>query len=167
VTADTAVSTRVELLVRAHTPALLAFFARRVSPVEDAADLLSETFLAAWRRVNSIPDDDEAVRPWLFGIARNVLLHHRRSHVRRTALADRLRDDLKTEPSPGFAASTSATEVREALTHLAEKDRELITLIHWDGLSVAEAAGVLRLNESTARSRYRRAKARLREELEG
>lgn len=158
---------RLEAIVREHAPALLAFFARRVDPAEDAADLLSETLLIAWRKAKTIPADDAAVRPWLFGVARNVLLHHRRGWARRQALADRLRDELVATPDPGFTDSPMGDELREALRRLPKIDRELIALIHWDGLSLVEVSRVLQMNESTARSRYRRARQRLRDGLAG
>src|SRR5690606_16892409 len=67
---------RVERAVQEHAPALLSYFARRAVQREDAADLLAETLLVLWRRSRSLPDADDEIRPWMFGIARNVLMHH-------------------------------------------------------------------------------------------
>lgn len=156
---------RIENAVRAHSPALLAYFVRRVEPSHEAADLLAETLLVLWRRAASLPAVDEEVRPWMFGIARNVLLHHYRASSRRRAIADRLRDLLSTTPHAGFDAASEHDELREALQTLEEIDRDIIGLVHWDGFSLVEASRILRMNESTVRSRYHRARARLRAAL--
>lgn len=158
---------RVERVVPEHSPALLAYFVRRVEPVDVAADLLSETLLALWKRANALPTRDDEVRPWMFGIARNVLLHHRRSISRRRALADRLRTQLSTETSVGFVDAPAFDELHDALGALDPTDREIISLPHWDGLPLVEIARVLRMKEGTVRSRYHRARARLRQELAG
>lgn len=98
--------------LRAISPDLLGYFERRVSEREDAADLLAETMLQAWRRAKSQPHEAERQRMWLFTIAANVLANHRRSARRRSALADRLRHYLSesdvpdpTEPSRSVTRS--------------------------------------------------------------
>lgn len=73
----------VEAAFRREAPALLAYFTRRVSPTEGAADLLSEAFLIAWRKRNRVTLDEATVRPWLYGIARKVLAQHRCGSMRR------------------------------------------------------------------------------------
>ena len=150
---------RIERAVPANAPALLAYFARRVDPPQDAADLLAETLLALWKRANALPDRDDEIRPWMFGIARNVLLHHQRSRARRNALADRLRGHLSTTPAPGFSGSSAFDELHEALHNLEQVDRDIIGLLHWEGLSLVEVSRVLRMKEGTVRSRYHRARA--------
>lgn len=60
-----------------HFEPLLAYALRRVAHPEDAADVVAETFLVAWRRRHDIPADDEA-RLWLYGVARRVLANHHR-----------------------------------------------------------------------------------------
>lgn len=156
---------RIERAVPEHSPALLAYFVRRVDPAHLAADLLAETLLALWKRANALPDNDDEIRPWMFGIARNVLLHHRRGAARHHALADRLRSQLSTEQASGFADPTAFGELHEALRLLDQTDRDIIALRHWDGLPLVEIARVLRMKEGTVRSRYHRARERLREEL--
>ena len=63
-------------IYRRHSAAVLAYALRRCAP-DDAADVASETFVVAWRRIADIPDEP-AVRPWLFGVARRVLANQRR-----------------------------------------------------------------------------------------
>lgn len=155
----------IRTALRDASAPLLAYFERRVTPRADAADLLAETMLTAWRRVDRLPADAERQRMWLFAIAANVLANHRRSLSRRSALADRLRQHLATSTYPVDEGETHA--VREAVLRLPYAHRELITLVHWDGFSLAEAAEILDVNPSTARSRYGAAKSALHNMLEG
>ncbi len=139
---------------------LLAYFERRVRVREDAADLLSDTLLQAWRRSDALPDEANRQRMWLFTIAANILANHHRSHRRRAALNDRLRAHITNsviEPDP-----TESYAVRDAVLRLADAQRELVMLIHWDGFNIVEAAELLGLNPSTARGRYSAARATLR-----
>lgn len=156
---------RIEHAVSAHAPALLAYFARRVDPSHDAADLLSETLLIVWKRAASLPSNDEEIRPWMFGVARNVLMHHHRSGIRRQAAADRLRSQLSATITPGFVDSPVFDDLHDALRTLDQIDRDIIGLLHWDGLSLVEVSRVLSIKEGTVRSRYHRARSRLRDEF--
>ena len=141
---------------------LLAYFERRVSNREDAADLLAETLLQAWRRSDAMPERGERQRMWVFTIAANVLANYRRSARRRSALADRLRQHLASASMPDHA---EASAVRDAVLRLRDAQRELVMLIHWDGFTIVEAAELLGLNASTARSRYSAARDELRRAL--
>lgn len=143
---------------RDASPDLLAYLSRRVPSVEDAADLFGEVMLTAWRRIEKLPDSPERQRMWLFVIAANTLSNHRRSAIRRSELTERLREHLvAAAPAPD-----SAYAVRDAVLRLHQAQRELVMLIHWDGFSIVEAAEILGLNASTARSRYAAAREVLR-----
>lgn len=144
-----------------HGAALLAYFERRVQVREDAADLLGETMTQVWRRRADLPSDPERQRMWLFTVAAHVLANQRRSTRRRTALADRLRSHLATEPAT-TPEPADVVSVRDAVARLAPAHRELVMLVHWDGLSLVEAASVMGLNASTARGRYAAAREVLR-----
>jgi RNA polymerase sigma-70 factor, ECF subfamily len=169
----TASATRIERLIRATAPDLLRYFERRVLPVDDAADLVSETLLVLFRRADALPSDDAAARMWMFGVARKVLAGHRRGSVRRAALADRLRDELAARPPRDDDAGTLAETLAErdalarALAALPDLDREIVALAAWDGFTLADIARHLHLREGTVRSRYSRARARLRSALTG
>ena len=149
--------------LRGTAPDLLAYFERRVQPREDAADLLSEVMLQAWRRLDAAPSDLERRRMWLFTIARNVLANRARTNRRRSALTERIRQQLAdTDAIPDHLA----VAVRDVVLRLPEAQRELVMLIHWDGFSIREAAELLGLNPSTARSRYAAAREALQRSLE-
>lgn len=157
------VATRaLETALIAASPSLLAYLQRRAG-FNEAPDLLGETMVVAWRRVQDLPDDPERARMWLFGIARGTLLNYARGERRRWALADRIRStaaiDVASPPSDEGA------EVRDAIARLDAARAELVRLVHWDGLSIVEAAELLGIPSSTARTRYAKAKDELRAAL--
>lgn len=156
---------RLRTALHATSGDLLGYFERRVGVREDAADLLGDTMLQAWRRHESVPEDPVRQRMWLFTIAAHVLANHRRSHRRRGALTDRLRQHLGTAPVTEGPDEAEQHAVRDAVLRLGDTHRELVMLVHWDGFTVAEASELLGLNASTARSRYAAAREALREAL--
>jgi RNA polymerase sigma factor (sigma-70 family) len=156
-------SEAAEAALRHHGDDLLCYFRRRV-PDDDAADLLAETLTTAWRRVRIMPPDNEAARMWLFGIARNTLLNHQRGEQRQRRLADQLRGVLHTAtPLP---EADTGLEVRDAIERLPPDLAELVRLVHWEGLTIAQASEVMGLQASTARNHYQRAKHELRTALQ-
>ncbi|UKF32437.1 RNA polymerase sigma factor [Clavibacter phaseoli] len=142
---------------------LLTYLQRRVG-LDEAPDLLGETMVVAWRRIDDLPEDPDQARMWLFGIARTTLLNHVRGERRRWALADRIRGNAATEPTS--PAADYGAEVRDAVARLDTDLVELVQLVHWEGMTVAQAAALLGVSESTARIRYTRAKDQLRATLE-
>ncbi|MFB8190815.1 RNA polymerase sigma factor [Microbacterium sp. NPDC055988] len=141
--------------------ALFGYFVRRVVSTDDAADLTGEVLLTMWRKVDAMPSDRIEARMWTFGIARNVLANHRRALSRRRKLSDR----LKGEALIIGDSRPVRDDVWEALEALPVGDREVIQLVHWDGFSLAEAAKILGKKPATVRSRYARARAKLRADL--
>jgi RNA polymerase sigma-70 factor (ECF subfamily) len=141
---------------------LLGYALRRVSSPDDAADIVAETLLVAWRRLDEVPVDGTA-RLYLYGVARRVLANHRRGEIRRDRLAERLRLQL-AEATPDPTSMTDSTvAIRDALSRLSDSDRELLMLTGWDGLDPREAAVVLGVPARTVRTRLHRARARLRD----
>ncbi len=144
---------------RILTPALMAYFIRRVDPVEDATDCVSETLLVLWRQRDQLPVDPAERRAWSFGVAKGVLANYRRGKIRRVALSEKLRAGLVHESDAGQQFDT---EMHAALASLRSQDRELVILIVWDGFGVAEAGALLGLSATAARTRYSRARKQLR-----
>lgn len=158
---------RFERLFRENSPAVLGYALRRTARPEDAADVVSETMLTAWRRFDSVPAG-EGTRFWLLGVARNVLANHDRSTVRRSRLGERLRIELGAISTTDFTDDLEMRSVvRQALSRLAEDDREIVLLTSWEGLTPSEAARVVGIEPAAARTRLHRARLRLREDLEG
>jgi RNA polymerase sigma factor (sigma-70 family) len=146
-------------LYREHARALLGYSLRRSADPEDAADVVAETFLIAWRRLPDVPPGGEA-RLWLYGTARNVLANQTRGARRRGSLTERLREELRRQ-LPGHHVEESGAVV-EALATLGEADRELLTLIGWEELTPTQAARVLGVSPLAVRTRLHRARRRLR-----
>jgi RNA polymerase sigma-70 factor (ECF subfamily) len=153
----------VEWQLRANASDLLSFFRYRVD-ADDAAELLSETMLVAWRKAAEMPNDDRLARMWLFGIAKFALSNSQRSARRRTRLAAKLREAVRTTDQL-HPASDAGAEIRDAVGRLPGELGELVRLIHWDGFTVKEAGQLMGLPDSTARNKYQAAKAQLRAAL--
>lgn len=156
-TAPLPVTTGFEASIAPLMQPLLAYFARRVEPREESADCLSETLVVLWRRRESLPASPDELRAFAFGVAKGVLANHVRGRIRQGALGDRVRDEVRVS-----APSVVDEAVADALHSLREKDRELVQLIVWDGFGVAEAGALLGVRAGAARTRYARAKERLR-----
>jgi RNA polymerase sigma-70 factor (ECF subfamily) len=141
---------------------LLAYALRRVEQPEDAADVVAETFLIAWRRRSEMPDGHET-RLWLYGVARRVLANHHRGGIRRERLGERLRQRLTGATRDPGSDVPERLAVRAALARLGDLDREVLMLTAWEGLQPQEAAAVLQVSAATVRTRLSRARARFRE----
>lgn len=153
---------RFEALFERTHIALLGYALRRVTVPEDAVDVVAETYLVAWRRIDDVPSGEQA-RPWLFGVARNVLANHRRGERRRLALAQRLQENVRQVlPAPEFREITT---VERALALLGEDDREVLRLLAWEELDRAEIAVAMGLSQALVRVRLHRARTRLRRQL--
>ena len=154
---------RFEELYTANQASLLGYALRRTRSSDDAADVLAETFLVAWRRLDEIPAG-AATRLWLYGAARRVLANQHRGERRRVALADRLKADLAVSYRPAEPAGEMA-ELAAAFRRLPEPDRELLALASWEGLDAGQIATVLGCSRNAIRIRLHRARRRLTDEL--
>jgi RNA polymerase sigma-70 factor (ECF subfamily) len=139
-----------------HFRAVSAYALRRTTPAE-AEDVVAETFLVAWRRLDEIPEE---AKPWLLGVARRVLANQRRAAGRRHALKERVAGVPASEQEPSRRPT-----VLHALACLSDTDREVLLLVAWDGLSVREAATTLRCTRTAMKVRLHRARRRFRTEL--
>ncbi len=135
--------------MRSGTDELLAYFARWVALSEDAADCLPETLLVLWRRRDASPVAHDERRAWTYGVAHRVLAVHRRTGIRQLALTGRLRDELRSRPIAPQSKDDSAIA---ALATLTPRDRELVTLVAWDGLTIAETGAVVGIRPDPARA---------------
>lgn len=151
-----------------HQRAVVAFVARRTDPPGDihaAADIASEVFVIAWRKLDDIGSDP---LPWLLVTARNVMSNDRRSRRRREDRELQHVFDRATsaDQSPDIAHRiTDVLVVRAALAALPKRDRELAMLLAWDDLSLVQAATVLGISPDAARTRWKRLRAKLADAL--
>ncbi len=148
---------RFEEVYAANRARILGYALRRTTDPQDAADVLAETFLTAWRRLDDVPPGEQA-RLWLYGVARRVLANHHRGERRRSALAADLGSRLRTEVAVPEAADL--TDVAAAFRSLPEPDRELLSLVGWEELDHGEIATVLGCSRNAVRIRLHRARRR-------
>jgi len=153
---------RLVAVFEAHHAAVLGYVSRRAGSADRAADVFSEVFLVAWRRLDDVPPGDEA-RLWLFGVARRTLANARRAARRRHALVERLAASL---PPSAFVTPpeepATRGRIRAAIDRLDPVDAELVRLVAWEGLAPREAGAVVGLGADLARVHLHRARARLR-----
>jgi RNA polymerase sigma factor (sigma-70 family) len=154
---------RFEAAYTAHHGPVLGYVLRRTASPDDAADVIAETFLTAWRRLDDMPPDPRA-RLWLYGVARRVLANHHRGERRRIALADRLRGDLAAAYQPPEYTGELA-QIAEAFRGLADTDKELLALSAWEELDYGQIAVVLGCSRNAVRIRLHRARRRFAAEL--
>jgi len=149
-----------------HGAVLLRFLARRVDPTE-AEGLLGEIFRIAFERRSSFDLARNSARPWLYGIATNVVAKHYRSEVRRLRAMMRIavRPTLPEDPAERAVGAADAQArwswVAEAIAGLPDAERQALLLYAWEELSYDEIADVLEVPVGTVRSRLSRARARL------
>ena len=159
---DRARRERFEAAYRELYEPICGYALRRVREPEDAAEVIAETFATLWRRFDRCPQGDE-LRPWLFGVARYVIANQRRGDRRRTALGERLAANL--DPAARGQQDDAPSELARAFASLSESDRELLSLVAWEGLTREELAVALGTSRAAVRLRLHRARRRLRDAL--
>lgn len=138
---------------------LRRFLARRTDPAT-AEDVLAETLLVCWRRIEDLPDEP---LPWVYGVARNCLRNAERATRRQERVAARI---MAVDPPREAAPEPEGdVRVREAVARLRPADAELLRLWAWEQLEPAEIAVVLGITANAASVRLHRARARLEDEL--
>ncbi|WP_137725880.1 RNA polymerase sigma factor [Prescottella subtropica] len=142
-----------------HVGQVSAYSCRHVDH-HTAQEVVSETFMVAWRRLPDVPD---RALPWLLVVARNIMSNHNRSARRRDALTEKMfRVERVARSAPGADITvTDRAEVLAALAALTETEREALLLTAWDGLTTTEAAHVAGCSVPTMHVRLFRARHRL------
>ncbi|HIZ35686.1 MAG TPA: RNA polymerase sigma factor [Candidatus Ruania gallistercoris] len=146
-----------DALYRDHHRELLAFVRRRSSTGE-AEDVVAETFVVAWRRIDVVPDP---ARGWLFAVARNILRNQERSQHRQRSLQLQLAEQGQTYAPDPAASIAGRTDLAHAWNRLTDNEREVIALTAWDELTQEEAATVLGCTKAAYAVRLYRARRRL------
>ncbi|BCW50112.1 RNA polymerase sigma factor [Arthrobacter sp. StoSoilB13] len=149
-----------------HASAIYRYAARRAGEFA-ADDVTSETFLVAWERLESYDTSRDDARPWLFGIATNLLRQHHRAEasVLRTAAKTASREAI-ADDSDRIAAEVDAKvatgRIAVALRDMAAIDRETLLLYAWADLTYEGIAQAMGVPLGTVRSRLNRARQTLR-----
>jgi RNA polymerase sigma-70 factor, ECF subfamily len=157
-------SERFEAVYRELYEPISGYTLRRVREPEDAAEAIAETFATLWRRFDRCPDGD-ALRPWLFGVARRVIANQRRGERRRSALGERLVANFDRAAFEAVGPPDETGALARAFASLNESDRELLSLVAWEGLSREELAIALGTSRAIVRLRLHRARKRLHDAL--
>lgn len=124
---------------------------------------MADVFVVAWRRFADMPNDDGAL-PWLYVVARNVLRDRNRSTNRRDRLFARMasqHDPSVEGPEPQVVRSSEHEAVLTAMGKLPDKDREIIRLVEWEGLSREQVAEMMFVSRAAIDKRMTRAYAKL------
>ena len=153
-----------------YAPELLRYLTRRVG-AHDAEDLLGDLFVVALERRASFDPGADSARPWLYGIASNLLHRHRRDEVRFLRALARVGDE---PPSPSFAerveervdSGQQERRLATALAQLSDGDRDVLLLVAWGDLAQDEVAAALGIPPGTVKSRLHRARRQLRAHLD-
>jgi RNA polymerase sigma-70 factor (ECF subfamily) len=159
------------LLFRRHAPLLQRYVTRRLGP-QAAEDVVNEVFLVAFRQRRSYDLARTDARPWLYGIATNLVGRHRRGEVRALRALSATGVDPVTE---GFAdrsdarvvASANSRRLAAALATLKAPFRDALLLVAWADLTYEETAAALGVPVGTVRSRVSRARSTMRAALGG
>ncbi len=147
-----------EEMYRVHAQAIYTYCLRRTS-LEEAKDATADVFVVAWRRLGDMPSDDR-VKPWLYGVARNVLNDRRRAARRRDRLAAKMashRQPSVPSPEVQVVRHSEHEQVLAAMDKLPEKDRETILLVEWEGMSRDEVAEMMFVSRAAIDKRIARA----------
>jgi RNA polymerase sigma-70 factor (ECF subfamily) len=152
-----------------HFDAVHAYLQRRVGP--DLADELSaQTFLVAFDKRGGYDPAQPDARPWLFGIATNLLRRHHRNEVRQFRAYARSAADPVLDAFDGVEARLDASQMRrelvEALAEVPAEELDALLLYAWAELSYSEISSALAVPTGTVRSRLSRARGRIRAALD-
>ena len=142
-----------------------AFVLRRV--IEDVAlDVVSDTYLAVWRRIRDVPTEARMADAWVFKTAYRVLANSRRGIERRTALVERIRQRPVDLVLNIHTTSDSDTALSRALEQLRPEQREIIAFKYWDDLDTDQIARIMGCSKNAAAVRLTRAQQALRAAFE-
>src|SRR5262245_27848818 len=159
---------RFGVLFDRHARAIYRYLVRRIGP-DEADALLGETFRVAFEKRAGYDCDRADARPWLYGIATNLVAKHRRSEARRMQAMARLRarraplDDASEHVDEAIDAAELWPLIASAVTELPEGERDALLLFVWEELDYGEIAAALDIPVGTVRSRLNRARIRIRE----
>jgi len=162
---------RFALLFDRHAPHIHRYLARRAGR-EVADDLVAETFLAAFAKRDRYDLQHADARPWLYGIATNLVGQHRRDEVRQYRISQAVAPEPEVAGhADRVAADVTARAMRPlldtALAALQPGDRDALLLIAWEQLTYREVSRALAIPVGTVRSRLHRARTKLRQALAG
>jgi RNA polymerase sigma-70 factor (ECF subfamily) len=155
-----------EQLYQRYIRSMFGLALRRLRDRQRAEDAVQETFAAVWRSAASYRPERGPAAPWLYAIARNAIVDRFRTQVDTSGEVPEI---VSSDPGPAESAESSfvSWRVHRALEELSPREREVVELAYWSGLSQSEVAEYLHIPLGTVKTRTRAALARLAEILEG
>src|SRR5438874_9060261 len=146
-----------ELLYHRYVRSMFGLALRRLRDRQRAEDAVQETFTAVWRSAASYRPERGPVAPWLYAVARNAIVDRLRARVDPVSEAP---DVASGEPGPADRAESAfvAWRVHRALEELLDKEREVVELAYWSGMSQSEVAEYLHIPLGTVKTRHRSAR---------
>ncbi|HZR94358.1 MAG TPA: sigma-70 family RNA polymerase sigma factor [Gaiellaceae bacterium] len=155
-----------ETIYQRYVRSVYGLALRRLRDRQRAEDAVQETFAAVWRSAGSYKPERGPAAPWLYAIARNAIVDRFRMRIEPVAETPEI---VSGEPGPADRAEADfvSWRVHRALEELSEKEREVVELAYWSGLSQSEVAEYLHIPLGTVKTRTRSALARLADLLEG
>jgi RNA polymerase sigma-70 factor (ECF subfamily) len=148
-----------------HAEALHVYVERFCTDGTSADDVVQETFIRAWRHLSKLGADDRPIRPWLFRVARNLLIDADRAARARPVLVQALPDEDAGTDSALLDQVLDRELVCAALQHLSPAHRAVLIEAFYNGGSLAAVARELGIPHGTARSRMHYALQALRQQL--
>ena len=151
----------IELYERFYRP--VHGYCRRRTSDERVDDVVADTFLIAWRKIDQVPRGSE-VLPWLYGVAYRVLGHEWRGTSRRKRLDRKLRAigrEVPVVPEEVVVIRQESRQVLDALSGLKPTDQEILLLSAWEELPQADIAVTLNISIGAVRQRLHEAKKNL------
>jgi RNA polymerase sigma-70 factor (ECF subfamily) len=158
-------------IFRRHAPDIARYVTRRLGGGA-ADDIVAETFLMAFRQRDRYDLGYRNARPWLYGIATNLMRRHVRTEVRQLRILERTGTDPVLAPftdrsDERLSAEATRRRLAGALAAMPRGHRDALLLVAWSGLTYSEVAEALNVRLGTVRSRVNRARTKLRKELGG
>jgi RNA polymerase sigma-70 factor (ECF subfamily) len=155
-----------EQLYHRYVRSIYGLALRRLRERSRAEDAVQETFAAVWRSARSYKPERGPAAPWLYAVARNAIVDRFRTQLDTSGEVPEL---VSGDPGPAEAAESSfvSWRVHRALETLPPREREVVELAYWSGMSQSEVAEYLHIPLGTVKTRTRSALARLADVLEG
>ena len=155
----------IEDLVNEHQREIINFHYRFVGNLADAEDLAQETFIKAYKKINTLKDYKKA-KSWLYSIARNTAIDFfRKNKNKEINLDNSVLENIAQATAVDYQNRAAEKEISKELDHFIEKlvkeDRAIIKLLYYEGFSYKEIITLLNINENTLKSRLHRARKTL------
>jgi RNA polymerase sigma-70 factor (ECF subfamily) len=152
--------TAFEELYQRYSRPVFGLALRRLGDRGRAEDAVQETFASIWRSARTYRPERGPGAPWLYAVARNAIVDRARG---RAEVPAEVPEEASSEPGPGDLAEQSwvSWRVHRAMEELNEREREVISLAYWSGLSQSEVAEFLGIPLGTVKTRTRAALMRL------